>query len=163
MKNDSKLAEKSTFFLDGDVEFTGYHFGETWNGWAVPYFERDEADRLMDHLNEGDHMRVEFLPADGARENSYVIHDLNYGEVERVWPHTINTVDGERTVYPIGAYGWCWWNDNVYDEYWADRADFEEMTGEHPCINCGFDLGDGYSNCGASEDGTCPECGAKNP
>ena len=27
------------------------------------------------------------------------------------------------------------------------------------CINCGYDIGENYENCGASEDGVCPECG----
>jgi len=27
------------------------------------------------------------------------------------------------------------------------------------CTKCGYDLGDGYKNCGMSEDGTCPNCG----
>lgn len=28
-----------------------------------------------------------------------------------------------------------------------------------PCGNCKFDMGPSYENCGASEDGICPECG----
>ena len=27
------------------------------------------------------------------------------------------------------------------------------------CKSCSFDMGDSYENCGASEDGVCPECG----
>tara|TARA_R100000655_G_scaffold28443_6_gene57803 strand:- start:493 stop:990 length:498 start_codon:yes stop_codon:yes gene_type:complete len=27
------------------------------------------------------------------------------------------------------------------------------------CINCEYDLGEGYVNCGMSSDGICPECG----
>jgi len=27
------------------------------------------------------------------------------------------------------------------------------------CKNCEYDMGDGYINCGASQDGVCPECG----
>jgi len=27
------------------------------------------------------------------------------------------------------------------------------------CKNCEYDMGDGYRNCGASQDGVCPECG----
>lgn len=26
------------------------------------------------------------------------------------------------------------------------------------CLNCGFDMGNNYEHCGASEDGVCPEC-----
>ena len=31
------------------------------------------------------------------------------------------------------------------------------------CKNCGYDLGNNYDNCGASEDGTCPSCGYCTP
>ncbi len=30
---------------------------------------------------------------------------------------------------------------------------------ENKCSNCDFDMGQGYENCGAAEDGVCPECG----
>ena len=30
------------------------------------------------------------------------------------------------------------------------------------CKNCGYDMGEGYIHCGASEDGVCPECGTDN-
>jgi len=33
------------------------------------------------------------------------------------------------------------------------------VKSKNACSNCGFDMGDGYENCGASEDGVCPECG----
>gem|GEM_PF-6563724 len=26
------------------------------------------------------------------------------------------------------------------------------------CENCNYDMGDSFENCGASEDGVCPEC-----
>lgn len=35
----------------------------------------------------------------------------------------------------------------------------KSAASEYICRACGYDMGDGYSNCGASEDGTCPECG----
>jgi hypothetical protein len=38
----------------------------------------------------------------------------------------------------------------------------DECSGEAPeannCSNCDFDMGAAYENCGASEDGICPEC-----
>ena len=35
-------------------------------------------------------------------------------------------------------------------------------TGQSECSKCGYDMGDGYIHCGASEDGTCPDCGKVN-
>ena len=30
------------------------------------------------------------------------------------------------------------------------------------CDECGYDMGEGYINCGMSEDGVCPKCGNDN-
>ena len=34
----------------------------------------------------------------------------------------------------------------------------EEDVEDNVCTTCGYDMGEGYVNCGASEDGVCPEC-----
>jgi hypothetical protein len=40
------MIAQSQFTLDGDTVYTGFTFGEQWNGWAVPYFERATAERI---------------------------------------------------------------------------------------------------------------------
>jgi len=53
------------------------------------------------------------------------------------------------------------WGDSLdYQKEVESRAmDLLELIGENLCQNCGYDMGDGYVNCGASSDGICPECG----
>lgn len=54
-------------------------------------------------------------------------------------------------------------------EFWReDIAAWVMEPGEdaepgHLCPVCGFDTGEYWENCGASEDGTCPECGYTFP
>lgn len=41
----------------------------------------------------------------------------------------------------------------------CDECSESEDTVYNKCSNCDFDMGEAYVNCGASEDGVCPECG----
>ena len=47
-------------------------------------------------------------------------------------------------------------------------ASFNEMVtvadnrSNNICVDCGYDMGENYENCGASEDGVCPECGVED-
>jgi len=48
----------------------------------------------------------------------------------------------------------------VMPEILKDKMDtIAEKEGFTVCGNCNFDMGENYENCGASEDGVCPECG----
>jgi len=47
------------------------------------------------------------------------------------------------------------------------RLVYEQVTQNmapevNACAECKFDMGSGFENCGASEDGVCPECGTDN-
>lgn len=44
----------------------------------------------------------------------------------------------------------------------CDDCAASEDTVYNRCTNCDFDMGESYENCGAAEDGTCPECGHDN-
>lgn len=54
----------------------------------------------------------------------------------------------------------------VIDEFDKDDEFVDSIGshvfGENSCIECDFNMGEGYVNCGASEDGVCPECGTEN-
>ena len=39
--------------------------------------------------------------------------------------------------------------------------DMMNIAHEKKCEECGYDMGENYENCGASEDGVCPECHTK--
>lgn len=95
--NTEDKAVKAIFYLDSieDKTFPGYTFGEDWNGFSVPYFEKEQADRIMEALG-GEY-----------KDDTYTFDD-GYGGEEEYEKQTIDTVDGKKIVYPIGAYNWTW-------------------------------------------------------
>lgn len=44
-------------------------------------------------------------------------------------------------------------------ELHGQMNEVNEVDWDLICDDCGYDMGVGYSNCGMSEDGVCPECG----
>jgi hypothetical protein len=102
------------FHNDGfyDVVFPGgvpgFHDGQTWNGWAMPFLTRETAERVAP-LHDGvyDPALDAFRTPDG------------FGG-EDLWPgQDITFADGTSAhVYPLGAGFWTW-----------HRAEI----GSHPC------------------------------
>lgn len=98
--------------LDEGPSFKAWTTGALWNGWATPYFEKKEADRVISHLarspeDKGGPHRAYF---DRARDAYIVQWYETVGAGTDVFPaETIETPKGRRKVYPIGAYGYTWW------------------------------------------------------
>lgn len=92
------VARKGTFSDSDGNQYDGYTFGENWNGFAVPYFEKSVA------LN----IAIALGGTFDADKNSYVFEEESD---EEYVSQLINTVDGEKNVYPIGAYSWVWSED----------------------------------------------------
>lgn len=95
-----KVAVPGLFSLDAieGKTFKGYTFGDDWNGFATPYFERVEANQIMEALG-------------GTYKNGKYLFDDGYDGEEEYEKQTIDTVDGKKDVYAIGAYNWTWGND----------------------------------------------------
>lgn len=85
----------------------GWTHGETWNGWQTPHFERAEARALIEAQNavtphgvaawfddETDAVVIEF---EGATDGQ-----------ERYEGAVIETPEGPKHVYAVGAWAWCW-------------------------------------------------------
>jgi hypothetical protein len=92
--------------------------GQTWNGWAIPYFTRENADIWLKH-------QVEFIEAnrgDAAKMMAYynAEKDLYFASVDLDGDGECCNEDvtkGEDFtdeagnilhLYPIGVYNWCW-------------------------------------------------------
>lgn len=90
-------ATKGLFYLDAieGKEFSGYTFGDDWNGWETPYFEKPAANLIMEALG-------------GTYKDGKYLFDDGYGGEEEYEKQTIDTVDGPKDVYAIGAYSWTW-------------------------------------------------------
>lgn|SRR5574342_866808 len=100
---------RARFSLHGEgPDFVGYHKGQKWNGFAVPFFDKCEADKVAARVVE--------------TGESYQAHCFYKKEDEFVLvPHGVPCYAGEKTrgedivvdgatvhVYGIGAGGWTW-------------------------------------------------------
>lgn len=99
------MFRKAVFQLeDFDEQFSGWSDGRLWNGWAMPYFEIEEATRV-----------IAAISPDGGKYDSTsdaFITPAWDDEVE-LWAGVLITLpDGEKVkVYPIGAGSWIWDSD----------------------------------------------------
>jgi len=111
---------KGKFELDGIGVFEGYHNPDMlWNGWNCPHFELDEAQRLMNAINEANRAYMEgkdiLVMVEGMEEEIYFNeYDISYSKnIEHHVGAWTLTQDNERLLYSIGAWAWCW--SEVFD------------------------------------------------
>lgn len=96
---------------------------EEWNGWACPYFERAEVERMAAWLPEFDDSLV-------YDEESDAFSTTYDPDLTETFPGT--DIDG-RHLYPIGAGSWTWVIvDESGEETTADAsADAVTKADEH--------------------------------
>ncbi|MCS3645420.1 hypothetical protein [Salinibacter ruber] len=99
---------KAQFYLDIDPEetFEGYTKGDTWNGWACPYFEKDVAEQVAEHYSELHRYEgeEEYWAEYAAEKDVFAFYDTQSEE-----PQEFGAVQvGGEKLYPIGAYCWTW-------------------------------------------------------
>lgn len=103
-----KELRKAQFYLDIDPEetFEGYTKGDTWNGWACPYFEKDVAEQVAEHYSELHRYEgeEEYWAEYAAEKDVFAFYDTQSEE-----PQEFGAVQvGGEKLYPIGAYCWTW-------------------------------------------------------
>lgn len=79
----------------------GYTNGLRWNGWACPYFTKEEALRLVEDWPGlfYDEARDAFVrPCEGGDPD----------ETEVFGAETITVAGQPLKVYPVGSGSWCW-------------------------------------------------------
>ena len=96
---------KSVFALCEDHNaYIGYTSGRLWNGWATPYFTLEEAQRLQADFNKGIDTPMLYDVAKDEFRIQYDDCDEPY-----IWKgEDIQTVDGIKHLYGIGAYSHIW-------------------------------------------------------
>lgn len=100
---------KATFVIDSipDVTFEGYTDGDTWNGWACPYFEKSEAERVLE-ASQANHYSWSY----DSEQDAFIVRSED--DPEEYEPEVFGAVkrnvedNGQVTVYGIGAYSWIW-------------------------------------------------------
>jgi hypothetical protein len=95
---------KSVFYIDGGPAYIGYTNGYLWNGWATPYFTLEEAQKIQAEFNQGDGLRMFY----DCQADKFI---LQYEDDDEpyIWEgEDIQTVDGIKHLYGIGAYSHIW-------------------------------------------------------
>lgn len=96
------IFHRGRFEIEGvDEGFAGWSDGRAWNGWAMPYFEFDEAENVIAAVSPDSARYHEDLDAFVAK---------NQDDEDETWAsETIALPDGGQVkVYPIGAGSWIW-------------------------------------------------------
>lgn len=97
--------QKLVFTIDGfNHPHIGYTEGKRWNGWSTPYFEVDEAFKIMQEFNADD-------PDDPilyAEASDTFMHKIADDEIELWKGKNYQTDEGIKHLYGIGAYSWVW-------------------------------------------------------
>ena len=84
--------------------YIGYTSGARWNGWATPSFEFAEAKQVAEGFNECAEYPIQY---DEVYDQFYML-DLENAELV-TWKGTdVQTDDGIKHLYDIGAYWWVW-------------------------------------------------------
>lgn len=97
---------RKTVFTIGEYHeaYVGYTSGRLWNGWATPYFELDEAMRVMQGFNETAEYPMKY---DKVYDQFYIL-DTETTELEAWKGENYQTTEGMKHLYGIGAYCWIW-------------------------------------------------------
>ncbi|MEN9675160.1 MAG: hypothetical protein RIS76_1056 [Verrucomicrobiota bacterium] len=93
---------RAQFGMDGvHGRFHGWTAGESWNGWAKPMFELQEARRVISAMPE---LKGQYDASDDR------CITLSQDGEEEAWNAELIQPDGGGTVkvYPVGAGCWCW-------------------------------------------------------
>lgn len=106
---------KALFTIDGfKYPHIGYTSGKRWNGWATPYFEIDEAIKVMEEFNNCD---PEFPIAHDKETDTFTVEEIGGGNGDEWKGTNYNTEEGIKHLYGIGAYSWVWeltTDDDIY-------------------------------------------------
>lgn len=99
---------KAAFKIDSipNTIFEGYTDDDTWNGWACPYFEKSEAERVL-KASEANR----YFGSYDAQQDAFSVRSQDDPEdyEPEVFQAVNRNVEGsEVTVYGIGTYSWIW-------------------------------------------------------
>ena len=85
--------------------FSGFTDGDTWNGFACPYFTYDEATRVLEEMGAG----WEY----DSRKDAFNVLIPEGTEPDEYGSIMIRLDGKEIKTYAIGAYAWVW---NIIEE-----------------------------------------------
>ena len=101
------LEKKAYFNIDNNEYYEGYHIEDRrWNGWATPKFEKHVADFIAHNFSSTD-FNIKY----NEKNDYYSIIQKENGKIileEKIKGQIINTTEGQKKVYGLGAFDWTW-------------------------------------------------------
>lgn len=95
--------------------YLGYTDGDSWNGWATPYFEFDVAERIAeDYVRLPERMKLRDIEPGDYRagydeaEDAFLFYEPVNDDEAYYYAQTIAVEGREVKAYAIGAYEWTW-------------------------------------------------------
>lgn len=107
-----------------DKSYRGWTTGQRWNGWAMPFFEFDEAMRYAKDSQESAGDTGASSTHYDPQRDAFVTHREDFDEDE-VDEATVILVKGRGAlkVYPIGAGSWTWSERQEEEEAAEEEAE----------------------------------------
>lgn len=107
------LLRPGRFFLDCLIEepVEGFTTEENWNGWACPYFTKEQGEKIMAEFNKHPDYSGEPAPFPAhydEKRDAFITYSGYAEDPEEVWKgEAFDQLDG-ATLYPIGSGCWTW-------------------------------------------------------
>ena len=107
--DDADVEIKAWFTFDDETYFEGYHVpNRRWNGFATPAFPLSELKAYQKIYGGIDGFAQITIDDDGR---VWVVEAGYENEPAfELFPATVETVDGVRVLYGLGAYCWTWFD-----------------------------------------------------
>jgi hypothetical protein len=99
MTDEFKQAQFTMDFFGDGVAIDGYTYGGRWNGWAIPYFTFENAQKLIP-IFEG------YLSYD-ADQDAFIYFDPVHMDDEEKEIYESSMIDGNK-YYSVGGMSFCW-------------------------------------------------------
>ena len=110
---DTTPAYRIKILLDGmETSLEAWSQGKTWNGFEMPFFEEEQLRLLQAELvADPAAPQIELVKtSDGV--TSCRIENPAMGEGPEIVPAVaLDTVEGTKEVFAVGAGSWTWWNE----------------------------------------------------
>ncbi len=114
----------AVFAIDAfDGYFHGITAGQCWNGFACPLFTIEEGKRLAAINNATDFCgRLEY----DEKTDTFLHYDYD-NEDQGPQGYPVTLIDGQK-FYPIGAFGWTWYEVTEDENAQISASLFAELT-----------------------------------
>jgi hypothetical protein len=106
---------KSNFAIEDGPEYVGYTTEEMWKVYACPYFEKEVIEQIFIDIED-------VVWGYNEREDYFNYHLLDHSvedvnDLPVVQGTFIETIEGTKHVYQLGAGSWIWTDKSNFEKY----------------------------------------------